>query len=628
MKSACTELRRALVACAALLVALSAAPRASAITQDEIITLSKLGIAPDEIVKTIEKDRTVFNLTVADILALKKANVDEKVLKFMLGTPKRFAAEAKAADEPAAPEPEVKEETPEERATREERLRQEALRMLEEKQRQEEAQRRAYAEGVLARGRALADDGKFVESIQAFHKFMEQGGFPPDSSEAYLARFGIANALVKAGLYQAAAKELVEVLLAGPDRPFFQAAFNQLRELRRKVNYSPPDLEELTKFFVGKFSTTFQDEYNYVLGEFYYDYNNWSQALKYLEQVSPDAPDYAKAQYLKGLIEVRNQLFKSAVGSFQNAIVATEENDSEPALRDLGYLALARIAYQNNNPDAAIYYYRKIPKGSIKSAQAFYESGWVYFVKGDSSRALGTFHTLHSPFFRHQFTPELWILEGTVYMNLCRYDDAEEALAQFQKHISPIAVPLKEFLLKTVRPEDYYKALVETVAGKRLYALPKAVIPAVLGDVEFYNLYRTIKQIKREMDEIAGTATALGPFGQDLQSKLQALHSDRVREIGIKIQRVLKEVETTLADYELKVKEIEVDLQDEQLAAEERKLRALEGDEVEKRIKRAEKGGVAIVGSDQWRWPYEGEYWRDEIGTYRAFVPDQCAREE
>jgi tetratricopeptide (TPR) repeat protein len=490
-----------------LALVLSSATVASAITQDEVITLTKLGIAPDEIIKAIEKDKTVFNLAVAEILSLKKASVDEKVIKFMLATPQRYGKPE--TGDPAGPttggpttptETQPVEETPEARAAREEELRQEALRLLEEKRKAEEAQREAFAKGVLAKGRGLADEGKFVQSIQAFEQFMQQGGYAPDSDEAYLAKFGIANALVKAGLYQAAARQLVEILLAGPEKPFFKTAFEQLRELRRKVNYAPPDLEELTRFFVGEFSQSFQDEFNYVLGEFYYDYNNWSKALTYLDQVSPTASDYAKARYLKGLVEVRNQLYKSAVQSFQDAILATEENKSDSEIADLAYMALARVAYTNNDFDAAIYYYRKVPQGSYKQATALYESAWVYFVKGDSTRSLGTFQTLHSPYFSHQFYPELWILEATVYMNICRFDYAEEALGRYQADISPLGIPLKQFLLKTTRPEDYYRALVDTVAGKEVWGLPKTLTAEVLADVEFYNLYRTIKQIEKELE--------------------------------------------------------------------------------------------------------------------------------
>jgi tetratricopeptide (TPR) repeat protein len=632
-----------LIIAASLGTLLIAAP-AHAVTMEEVITLTKLGITPGEVIKAIEKDRTVFNLSVTDILALKKASVADQVLKFMLATPQKYGGGGAPGSpgivtpsrelDPAetTPVPPV-EETPEERASREERERQEAMKLLEEQRAAQAAQRQAFAKGVLAKGRSLGDRGRFVEAIQAFQKFMDQGGFPPDSQEAYFAKFGIANALVQAGgddatgLHQAAARQLVDVLLAGPERPFFQTAFQQLRELRRKVNYAPPALEQLTKFFVGSFSAAFQDEYNYVLGEFFYDYANWSKALSYLDQVSSAAPDYAKAQYLKGLVEVRNQMYRSAVGSFQNAIVATDENKSDPEIRDLGYLALARIAYDSEQHDAAIYYYRKIPKGSYKRATAFYESAWVYFVKGDFSRALGTFQTLHSPYFEHRFYPELWILEATIYMNTCRFSDAEESLSRYMTDIDPLVAPLTDFLLKTARPEQFYRALVETVGGKSVHGLPRELVAPVLADVQFYNLYRTVKQIEREIALLSPHVSTLGEFAENMKRELENLRQNRIREIGIKIQRVLKEVETTLAEYDLKVKEIEVDLQDEMLKEEERKLLSLEEDEEKVVSAQVETGGAsAIVGGDSWQWPYEGEYWSDEIGTYRAFFSDRCAQ--
>ena len=611
-------------------VLLIAAPDASAISSEEVITLTKLGIAPKEIIKAIEKDRTVFSLAVADILALKKARVHEDVLKFMLATPQKWGKRGGvAAQQEAAPVVEEPAETEEERIAREERMRQDALRLLAEKKKAEDAQRAAYAKGVLAKGRALADEGRFVEAIKAFQKFMAQGGYSPDSNEAYLANFGIANALVKAGLHQAAARQLLDVVLAGPEQPFFQTAFKQLRELRKKVNYSPPGIEEMTRFFVGGFSQAFQDEYNYVLGEFYADYNNWTNALKYLVLVTPNSPDYGRAQYLKGLIEVRNQMAKSAVQSFQRAILATEENGSDPAVRDLGYLALARIAYEIENHDAAIYYYRKVPADSYKGATALYESAWVYFMKGDVGRALGTFHTLHSPYFEHQFYPELWLLEATMYMNVCRFDYAEAALTRYREDITPLGIPLKEFLLKTVRPKQFYRALVETVGGRKVHQLPEALAAAVLRDVEFYNLYRTIKQIEKELERIGPHVIALGEVGQELEQKLKTLHADRVRETGIKIQRILKETETELADFEMKATELEIDLQDEKLGEEMRKLLALENPEENQAPVLIESGGaVAIVGSDKWQWPFQDEFWRDEIGSYRAFIKDMCAPAE
>ena len=58
-----TAIRRlaAMVACVLAMIWVS--PAAEAITQEEVITLTKLGIAPNEIIKAIEKDKTIFDLT-------------------------------------------------------------------------------------------------------------------------------------------------------------------------------------------------------------------------------------------------------------------------------------------------------------------------------------------------------------------------------------------------------------------------------------------------------------------------------------------------------------------------------------------------------------------------------------
>ena len=143
---------------------------------------------------------------------------------------------------------------------------------------------------------------------------------------------------------------------------------------------------------------------------------------------------------------MQNKLWRSALESFQNSILATEENKSDSEVADLAYLALARIAYESNNFDAAIYYYRKVSEESVKLATAFYESAWTYFIKGDYSRALGTFQALHSPVFEHYFYPELWVLEATIYLNLCHTDLTRKAIEMFNNRVAVLSQPLEEFL--------------------------------------------------------------------------------------------------------------------------------------------------------------------------------------
>ncbi|MBM4388080.1 MAG: hypothetical protein FJ088_10110, partial [Deltaproteobacteria bacterium] len=432
-------------------------------------------------------------------------------------------------------------------------------------------------------------------------------------------------------LKQSAARLFLDVLLSGPDKPFFQNAFNELRKLRKEINYNPPDIEKLSAFFVDNFSQNFQDEFFYVLGEFYYDYGNFQKANKYFEKVSENSKDRAKALYLTGLIQVKLKLFKSAVESFQNAILSAEQTGADQDVIDLSYLALARIAYETltedlSNYDAAIFYYRKIPTNSYRLPSAIYESAWTFFQKEDYSRAIGAIHALRSPYFLDYFYPELWILEATMYLNLCRYELARHAIEMFDKEVAQYGEPLRKFMMNQKTPEDYYNSFVAAANGDAAKGLTKKLALPVLSNVEFYNVYRTIRQIEKEEKELAASVDKLGEFGTNILNKLQVLKKDKINEAGIKIQQILKTIDTDLSEYAVKVTEIELDINTIEIEMKTIEMRKLAGEIEEATLApKAREGAVAIVGGDTVSWPFEGDYWKDEVRYYRSFLEDECS---
>ena len=387
----------------------------------------------------------------------------------------------------------------------------------------------------------------------------------------------------------------------------------------------------MTKFALVTFSQSFQDEFNYVLGEFFYDYGNYQRALKFFDSVSDDAPDKAKALYLTGLVQVRYKMFKSSVESIQKAIDAAETNkDSDASVVDLAYMALARIAYEAGNHDAAIFYYRKVPRESVRAPVVFYEMAWSYLMKQDYSRALGAFQALHSPYFKRTFYPELWILEARAYGDLCRYDQAKKALEMFDSQIGIYIDPLKRYINAQKSPDDFYTNFVMSLngpkEGERLDApLPLAIAYPVLSNVEFYNVYLTIQQLEKENAQIQKVQARLGGFAAEMLVKLAVLHKDRVFECGVKIQQILKELDGVMGDAQVRETEIEVDINAasiEKMSEETRRLVG-EGDQPaeEKKIRG---GSTAIIGGDTEVWPFEGEYWMDEIGYLRSMLTSEC----
>ncbi len=673
----------------ALVVAVGWIPQALAIDKQEIITLAQLGIGGEEIIKAIEKDRTIFRLAVDDILELKQAGVPEDVIRFMLETPRKFGGET--VDTPAVgPEgPEVYvdqpvvEKTPEEIRAEAERARIEAERLKAEQDKVASEQRKRYMEGRLRDGLKLAEEGKYLEALAQFQKTLDEGEFAPGSDGHYVARYGMALAAVKGGMLRSAADLLLETVLAGPDKPYFQAAFLELRRIRKLISYSPPNLEQFTSFFVGNMPRAFQDTYNYMLGEFFLEGANPALALRYFDEVDRKAPEYASALYLKALIHVANRMYRSAVEGFQGAILAQESNRSDQAVSDLAYLALARIAYELGDYDASVFYYRKVPKKSPQLPVAFYEMGWCYFAKGDVSRALGTFHALHSPFFDHYFYPELWILEATVYLNNCRYEEAKEALEMFRRHVSVLAEPLRQFMQSMRTPAEYYMAVLAIMNGDRTHQVPMDLLKPVLSHMDFYRMHRTVLQVEKEKSEVEKNRARLGRWADEALAILEADRIARMNELGIRVQQILRGVEAELREYEVKVTEIELDLNQvemekiemetqllmikEQLdravellvvmvkrnATVEQMIETVRSEDIYKRFTRGQiaelkaggvpeavvtevlsvsgldrtaTGSVAIVGSDSLEWPFEGDYWDDELAGFRSFLKSGCMK--
>ena len=626
--------RRLLVTGTTTILLLLPAAQAFAISLEEIETLVRLEFSDEQIIKRVQKDGVVYNLKVSDILALKKKGVSEKVIKAMQQNGKAEPAAA-AAGKGKEKEKEKRELSPAEQAAEEAQIKEEAVRLAEEERKRQDAVRNAFASKVLSQGQAYGNSGEFVKAIQVFNKFIEDGPggvpYPPDSNEMYKAKYGIANALARAGLMQSAANLLLEVVRAGtdPDKIFFMPAFEQLRDLRRKINYRPPELEDLTKFNVANADEKFQSSFNYFIGEFLHDFGLSADAKPYLEKVSRTAGDYGRAQYLIGLIAFEDEslskadMVKGASQAFQAAVVAGEAQGvaGQPVV-DLAYLALARLAYEFEQFDAAIYYYKKISKNSPKLANAFYEAGWTYFLKNDTSRALGTFHALHSPFFAHQFYPELWVLEATTFVNLCQAEHAEAAMNMFATEVLVLAPPLRDFLKKNKRPEDFYASFVESVNKKTASSLPRRLQSPVLSNVEFFNLYKTIQQIDKEEAMIKSNLTQLGAFGQDLLARLGQLKNERISEAGVVIQKTLRQTEKDISTYQDKLDQLKVDLADLTLNKIEGEIK---GEKPAAEAGVATQGNLAIAGSDSMVWPFEGEFWKDEIGAYRAFVKEQCS---
>lgn len=616
---------------------------AHALDKNQIIQMSKLGMENNAIKGAIDGAGQELMLSPEEVGELRAAGVDEEVIEYLETTGHIESAEPAEGEETAptppdgggemgpAPAP-VPEEDEEAEQLTEEELEEKIKERAEEMNRakKEEAARQRKIDSMarkLPSAKSDLEAGDNMDAAKTYLRFLSLG---PDeaSDEWYEAKFGLARALYQEGILSGAATPLLDVLTAGAQKPHFKRAFYMLEELTEKIGYQPPLLEEMTKFYIGDMNADFKNDFNYYLGKFFFDYNRGDLAIEYLDKVEEGAEDYPEALYLKGVAQLDQQgQTGAALRNFERAIVAGEqEPGGNEEILQLGYLALARVFYEVGYYDVALYYYQKIPSQSARNAEATFETAWTYFMKNDYKRALGTFHTLHSPYYEEWYFPDLYILESTVYLNLCQFDKSKEALAKFQEAYLDKQPRLESFLQETTEPKTYWTALngiYENDKPKAAEGLPEMFARAVLDDLAFYNIYGVIETLEKERAALKANVGALGEYGQQVLGRVEQQLDTKVQEGGILVQQRLSEVNKELQDWDIRATQISFDIDSEEKTTLQKQLRNQDVEEAG-----PQKGTTLLIVADDFTpWPFEGEYWRDEVTNYRSRLRSQCVQQ-
>ena len=619
-------------------LALLMASSAWAITIDNVIQMHQSKLPAAVIVQTIQSTGSTFILTPADKKRLEAAGVDKAVIDAMLASSGSGGA---PAPEPP-PEPAVEadplekmkadEDAAKAKIEEESRVQAAARRAAElERTKMQAEERKRIAQALKTANEAL-DDRKYYTAIKEYDRFIQQA--EPGKPSTDRARLGFAQALQGLGLYGNAAGIFQDLLSNGAESDLFKPAFEGLRACSRRISYNPVTLETLTNYFVGNFEQGFQDSYNYFLGKFFFDYTRYDDARKYLGEVKDGARDYADAQYLLGLTNVLEageegtaEWAQKLIGGtqfFQSAVNAAEDKGQD-RIQHLAYLALARIAYSLGSFDAAIYYYRKVPSDSTSYVDALLESGWSYFLKGDVNRGMGIFHTLDGPSWANYYIPDTYLLEATVFMNRCHFAWARESMDRIKTKFLALRAPLTQFITEYASPEALYKAFVLEQTRKGV-ELPRLLRMAVISNSEFYDLYTTVTRYRREVARIKRNGDR---FGQDLATRLLETVENRQKEgaiaLGIKINQLLQELDDGLADLDVKMTEIGIEIDEVEAQELEKGITEdLRGPTEAVEAAESEATAAVLVGNKYLTWPFEGEYWADEINSYRSDLKGVC----
>jgi hypothetical protein len=500
-----------------------------------------------------------------------------------------------------------------------------------------------------AQAKRLFDGEKWSEASLALYR-VYKGETGDDEGNKQLAQYHLAISLYRLKFYQAAYAYFSEIS-DKPNHLKFNETLLWLSKLATDLPEPADIVERVGKYNdeqIARFNNPNQrDLYwqlNYLLGRYKYRNRQYEDALRLFSKIGRQSKYYVQGQFFSGISNVQLRKSVPAVQSFQRIVGAIDEGvegvEDETRMRDLAYLSMARTYYsasirldENNAPtidsqklSAAVKYWNRVDVASEYWLDGLFEESWAYFMAGDYSHALGNIHTLEAPYFPKSYYPEAGVLKAVIYFANCQYDDATAIVAQFQQKYQPIYNELSDVLKRFKgdnQEEPFYKFMKSVRDGKAdLKPRIKPIVENALSDRQLLRNLEYVAALDKENSRFktAPASFQTSTLGGDVKDALQLARDIAVRNAGQlakdRYQRNLDELNEHLRDSA----KILIDI----TAAQRNQLdTAIAGGQVT-----AAESKANIVKPDEEHiiWPFDGEYWRDELGFYRQTITSKCGR--
>jgi len=467
------------------------------------------------------------------------------------------------------------------------------------------------------------------------------------------AQYLLAKSLYRMKLYHSSLGVFSKILAKGPDGKFFKTSLEWLFFISHKTVNESVILDELAKYSNFEFPEKFRSEFHYLLARYHFVRGraldlaerkaeadqSFNEVKRIVLQVPKDDPFYPRCRYMEALALFRDDNFTAALEALKDVIRMTRRAQGQDPttaavnkkVREEAFMQLARTHYGHKQNRYAIFYYGKVERGGPEWLESLFEAAWAHYRVGQYEQALGNLITLSSPFFREEYFPEALVLKAVIYYENCRYKESTSILEDFERIYLPVHDQLEAITQKEVDASEYYNVLAE--AQRKNKDRSKASADLILERI--LKLALTDQDLKKTNDSILELENELDAYGQrsdtfkyaDLSKQLiedlKAQRVELVKKAGImakgKLEFELGELKKLLANglrirFETTTKEKEFLEQMLQAGGQTATVKPY-------KVRTA-------VADDELYWPYEGEYWRDELGTYQYTLTKGCISRE
>jgi tetratricopeptide (TPR) repeat protein len=444
--------------------------------------------------------------------------------------------------------------------------------------------------------------------------------------------------LYKLKFYSASLSYFDKIVQKGAAHPHYNETLKWLASLSREVSDSAGVLDKIGKYNRAELEQpaleSVRDELYFLLGKYNYNKGKFKEAISLFSAVSPKSEFYVQAKLFEGGTYVREYQGKPAVDAFKEVLRVGRES-SDPKIKpyeDLANLEMARVFYSTGQYDLAVKYYDLVSMESYDWPNSLFEASWANFMLKTAgySKALGNIHTLQAPFFENFIKPEsvaeALTVKATIYFYNCLYDRAYDVIRDFNDSVPQLAQDLKRMLDKNTANDAFFEYANKVREGQA--DLPDNVeraAKAVLSDRSLARRFDYVKELDRELaqHEKADPAWKSTSVANAVLTDITLQRSLTVNETGELARQRVTRLVGELAQLIKRVIKIEYEILQGQKGQLEEEV--AKEQQIAQTSKATQIGNVRVDDEHQY-WPFNGEYWRDELGYYRYRLVNRCER--
>jgi len=478
--------------------------------------------------------------------------------------------------------------------------------------------------GALARVQALMLDERYYDAFSKLALMVPQ--LAPDDPNHKPAQFEFARVLLKLKLYQSALRALDSVNVKVTE-PMYAGKMGMYLAIQRALPGDLATIERLSEAPEAVHQAKDLAEIRFLLGRYHFSAGEHKKALERLTRILPaDGVHYLKAKYLMGVTYVILNQAQPALNAFKDVLRFAEQvgrPDYYERHERMALMALGRLFYSTGKYAVAGRYYDRVQEGTESWLDSLFELGWTYFHLRRFDRVLGQLHTLNSPFFEDRYYPEAHVLKALILFRTCRFNETLVVVQRFLRDYKPLRKELDVQLSGSRTDAEFYWYLAALAADTEgLSVQLRRIFHAALNDRTLQRTFSLVAKLGGEQQRLEKLErnTSARLVAKALLADLGRVRNVMISEAGAMARRRLARVREELT---------EIIRQGLRIKYETLKARR---NSINDAVREAMAQTAATVNEPRKEdvehvvWPFDGSFWRDELGGYTYDIKSRCEK--